>query len=142
MASERTRSPCKSKLGAEVVLGGRVEIAAGPDGHSGQDIRPTSKNHGRQLVMEKSERTEVLPPHAQVDGQVRLQLPVVLREESQQVLAGVFPDVCRNAVCGIKRATFDARRIVEEVPIVVKSPVWPRGPGGVLHEMQLGDFPA
>jgi len=47
--------------------------------------------------------------------------------------------VNRSAVEG---SGFKNRRVVEEIPVVVEAKIRPRRPGSVLHELELGNFPA
>src|SRR5215472_3631311 len=90
--------------------------------------------------MQEVNGTEVVPTEAHGECEVGTELPVVLEEKSPPGCARVFADIGRNAGMRVKGSDFLVGCVVQEIPVVIKAPIWASRPGCVLHEMKLGDF--
>src|ERR1700751_3240595 len=82
--------------------------------------RSLTQQHARNVVLLGKERAKVGVAQTRVQSDVGPNLPAVLNEGAEEVLALVGAIASRKASDAVKATVLDRGRIVEEVPDVVE----------------------
>src|SRR6202048_5590709 len=108
----KSRAPRDSSLRAEVLFLWLPQVPALSNGHLAQRCGGRAKPDGEHVVFLRSQRPKVAVTEAQVEGQVLLDLPVILYESTPQILAIILPSGRGDAGVRIECSRLRLRRVV------------------------------
>ena len=123
--------PCEANLGSPVVVAGVVQIAADFQTQAQQRIRLWTEDRVADIPEFFVYWSKIFPAQAEVQGERRLDLEIVLREKCVDIGANVLSRVGGLPGQRIEVSALLLRCIVEEIPDIVES---------LRRQRHTGDF--